>query len=366
MHRGLTSFRALAFLVVFLFHAFYPNAGYIGVQAFFVLSGFLLTPILLDMKEALPRRQFFARFYARRALRVLPLYYSYVLVMAIVAIVWVSSPSYEGITAVELYLDQLPNSLTHTYNFLEASADFEPTPWVTHFWSLAVEEQFYLVWPLALFWVPRERVKTFLGAVLVAGPFLRGAIVLSADMGLGSYMFPSLDLVVYVLPFSHLDAFAMGGFFALYRARDSGPPASVVLVSLVGLMMGLDWLLLDDVPGWENFGMAPFMHDNLKWLWGYTLLNLAFAQLLVLVRDERWMPRLMNTRVMVYLGTISYSLYVVHYVVIWLSARWLLNENRYLIVAVALGASIALASVTYFGIERPFMRMKDRLAPREA
>jgi peptidoglycan/LPS O-acetylase OafA/YrhL len=80
MIRALDSFRFYAFLAVFLFHIGRFDAGYLGVQAFFVLSGFLLTPILVDMKRALPLKRYMISFYGRRVLRICPLYYFYLLV----------------------------------------------------------------------------------------------------------------------------------------------------------------------------------------------------------------------------------------------------------------------------------------------
>jgi len=77
MSNGLTSYRALAFFAVFLFHMHLINFGYLGVQAFFVLSGFLLTPILIEMKRENSFRQYFIKFYGRRALRIFPLYFAY-------------------------------------------------------------------------------------------------------------------------------------------------------------------------------------------------------------------------------------------------------------------------------------------------
>jgi len=79
---GLDGLRAVAYLLVFFFHARYLEVGWIGVQFFFVLSGFLITGILLDMKNSLPTGGYFLKFYGRRFLRIFPLYYFYLLLMA--------------------------------------------------------------------------------------------------------------------------------------------------------------------------------------------------------------------------------------------------------------------------------------------
>jgi peptidoglycan/LPS O-acetylase OafA/YrhL len=82
MIAGLDGLRAVAFLIVFFFHTRNLPFGWLGVQLFFVLSGFLITDILLKMKEKLPRREFFAKFYGRRFLRIFPLYYFYLILLA--------------------------------------------------------------------------------------------------------------------------------------------------------------------------------------------------------------------------------------------------------------------------------------------
>src|SRR3990172_1921126 len=83
MMAGLDGLRAVAFLIVFFFHTRNLPFGWLGVQLFFVLSGFLITDILLRMKENLPRREFFTKFYGRRFLRIFPLYYFYLLLVAV-------------------------------------------------------------------------------------------------------------------------------------------------------------------------------------------------------------------------------------------------------------------------------------------
>ena len=130
--KGLTSFRALAFFAIFFTHAngitfghIGIAGGYVGIQAFFVLSGFLLTPILIEMRANLNNRDFFVHFYGRRALRIFPLYYSYLLVVAIVSY-WVLSVYGQSILQVQLdrFIRQLPWTMTYTYDFYHASIYF--------------------------------------------------------------------------------------------------------------------------------------------------------------------------------------------------------------------------------------------------
>src|SRR5512135_3333697 len=103
---GLDGLRAVAFLLVFALHTDYLQVGWVGVQFFFVLSGFLITGILLDMKKSLPAGKYFAKFYGRRFLRIFPLYYFYLLIMFIVTVVLIH---YEyRITYMERFQEHLP------------------------------------------------------------------------------------------------------------------------------------------------------------------------------------------------------------------------------------------------------------------
>ncbi len=176
MSKGLTSFRALAFFSVFLFHSnkiIGANSGYLGVLAFFVLSGFLLTPILVNMKSSLNKKDFFVHFYGRRALRIFPLYFFYLILVSSIAHWAISRYGYAQTIPLSRFMEQLPWLLTYTYDFFPATTGYAFTAFAGHFWSLAVEEQFYLLWPLAIFLIPTRHLKKFLLLVIVIGPLLR-------------------------------------------------------------------------------------------------------------------------------------------------------------------------------------------------
>jgi peptidoglycan/LPS O-acetylase OafA/YrhL len=100
---------------------------------------------------------------------------------------------------------------TYTYDFYAASKSFHLTHIFSHLWSLAVEEQFYLVWPIAILLTPAHRLKAILLFVMISGPVFRLLIAWMAVHSPISHIFGPMSLVVYVLPLSHVDAFAMGG-----------------------------------------------------------------------------------------------------------------------------------------------------------
>ncbi len=364
MNKGLTSFRALAFFAIFLYHInpgpgyLGLQAGYLGVQAFFVLSGFLLTPILIEMKANLNKKDFFVHFYGRRALRIFPLYYSYLALVAVISVsaIYLYGPS--GTIPLQRFIGQLPWTMTYTYDFFHASDHFQPTPFTTHFWSLAVEEQFYLVWPLAIFFISTKHLKNFLLLVIMAGPLMRFFSVMIFDAHILSTL-RQTDLAIYILPFSHVDAFAIGGYLSLYGK--SRPIYLVWLSILLVLMLGIiaSWLSTRQIQ-WDQLGYGPFMKDSYKYVWGYTLVNLMFAYVLVHVRDKTFMPALFENRLLVYLGTISYGLYVFHFPVVWLVYSTMYRLPVIVQQSITLMVTVIISMVSYEFMEKRMINLKDR------
>ena len=141
--------RGIAILLVFFYHNFsflqVFEFGWIGVDLFFVLSGFLITDILLSSQGG---RNFFRNFYARRFLRIFPLYYITLIAFFLLAPYVFSQQNADVVTYYNT------NQLwfwSHLQNWLFVNKGMSSSPMLSHFWSLAVEEQFYLFWPLIIF-----------------------------------------------------------------------------------------------------------------------------------------------------------------------------------------------------------------------
>lgn len=365
MYPGLNGFRALAFLAVFFFHTYKLHAGYLGVNAFFVLSGFLLTPIILDMKDQLPRRSYFSRFYGRRALRIFPLYYFYLAIMSIVCYLVIFHTEFSATYHFTRFLDQVPLALLFLIDFAQAGAGYENTRLLTHFWSLAVEEQFYLVWPCVLLLVSRDKLRGFLLGLVLAGPFVRWFIASPMVAGAVPLLNEDTSLLVYTLPFSHVDGFALGGYFALYRKGGSGISVWLLLLIAYGMGVTTAWLTTGVFTPSE-LGYGPFMNDSAKHIWGYSLLNLVFANALVHIRDRRFLPILFENRTLDYLGKISYGLYVYHFACILGVNLIMPNWPEPVRIAVALALTLLLGTASYEYLEKRFLKLKDRYFPRAA
>jgi len=362
MNQGLTSFRAFAFFAVFLFHERLAEWGYLGVHAFFILSGFLLTPIILDMKKEFSGKQFFTQFYGRRALRIFPLYYFYIfLITCLATYILLQHPE---IRIDDYHFKQLPWLLTYTYNFFHITPDFTHVYTFSHFWSLSVEEQFYLFWPVIIYFTPMKNTKAILIAFILSGPFIRALtyLLLSSDsitIFRGNHI-----LAIYLLPTSYLDAFAIGGYFALYGKPSNTRSVYTAFIFLIAIGLITDWLFHQKFT-WQAGGYAPLMKDSYKYIWGYSVCALFIAYMLVNIRDNRFLPSLLNHPVLVYLGTISYGLYVYHYFIIWLVNHLAGDLIDILQAALSLTFTIIVASLSYHLLEKRFILQKDKYFPRK-
>ena len=367
---GLDGLRAIAFLLVFAFHTNYLDCGWVGVQLFFVLSGFLITAILVDMKKTLPSKAYFVKFYGRRFLRIFPLYYFYLFLIAGIAC-WLYFSHYRVNLMLE-YFNQLPSALTYTYNFLYASVWFKTSYFLTHFWSLSVEEQFYIIWPLLILLTPSSSYKKlFIGAIIL-GPVFR----LFAAFLYNAHAFPFLSVNtpsgIYALPFSHLDAFGFGAFISQYRLPRARQQFWALLVAVPLIGFATQYLATGNFGSWSGFGYAFPIANGLKHIWGYSLLNYFFAVTIYAVAREGLFNRFLELRWMRYLGKISYGMYVYHYALIFFASRLqdyipLAPDQAQLLTAlIAFVATLAIASASYALLEKPILSLKDRFFATES
>jgi peptidoglycan/LPS O-acetylase OafA/YrhL len=341
--RGLDGMRALAVLLVAGVHT-HPRivpGGSIGVDVFFVLSGFLITSLLLEELDT-HDRIFFGRFYARRALRLLPALFGLLAVVMIWA-TFVASPD----TRHKAYMEVLA-ALSYTRNFTFWS--HVPGPLLGHTWSLALEEQFYLVWPLLL-WLcvrPRQNARRLVmvfGVIFVVFGLLRAA----------HFQGPSLLLV------QRPEALLLGSGLALVRrehghawtgGRVESLARAAVVAGAVGLVALGAWNGADDM-----FSV------------GYTIAALLSVALIfgLVVLDGAGPSRWFTGRWTVQFGRMSYGFYLWHLPVLrWVDDRLV---GRSALVRIPIGLSVALLATvaSYRLIELPALRLKARLrAPTPA
>jgi peptidoglycan/LPS O-acetylase OafA/YrhL len=352
---ALDGLRGLAILMVMLCHFTWAGGeaaldravfavaqhGTMGVDLFFVLSGFLITGILLDARGS---TAYFRPFYVRRVLRLLPLYYLAVGVLVLL----------RHVGGLEWWY------WTHSVNWLIAlRGDFTAAPaWTSVFWSLSVEEQFYLGWPLVVWWLSPGALLRACVAIAV--------VSLAARLGLAAA--GAEWATIYTSTLTRLDPLAVGGALAvLARSHPDGlrdwlpaarraawvSGALFVAVTLFGAGSSLPALTAPSV------GIAL-----LAVFWGAVLVTSLFAD-----RRGPW-SRLLESRTMRALGTYSYGLYVVHtainwgfYMVGWEMERFPVVGGSQIVgqlahVAAGIPLSFAVAWVSYHGFERHFLRLK--------
>jgi peptidoglycan/LPS O-acetylase OafA/YrhL len=318
--RSLDGLRALAVTLVMLFHFQLLDSGWMGVQIFFVLSGFLITRILLN-ERAQELGFYLKRFYWRRSLRIFPLYFTYLLLITGV-FMFVQMP--------ESALGKLPYLYTYTFNFTRLSPEWTHSPLFTHFWSLSVEEQFYLAWPLLIFLVPLRALKWTLLGIIASGPVIR---YLLGRWLIGSELDDqTAGEAIYWFTLSHFDAFAMGGAIALFRLpeRISYPGRWFAGIGVLTLLAGLiNWWLLyrqGQAAPLHSFGFSVGDIRNYQHIWGYSLLNACFSFFIIaLITTNRFsaspLARLFQHPFMVSVGRVSYGMYVFHWAVMAVYAK---------------------------------------------
>ena len=345
--------RGVSIALVVLFHFGYLPAGWIGVQVFFVLSGYLITSILLHRRDA-TLGGYLGRFYWRRMLRIFPLYYFVLLATAIV---------YGQSGSPQSFPNDWPWLLGYVSNFARLRAGDLPT--YVHTWSLAVEEQFYLIWPLVIYYLASSKLKTTIAAILIGVPLLR----LATFQTLLAFDFDQnfAGRAVLSLPFTQFDAFAAGAAIAVFQLeRLLRPGRWFFLVISVAAIGGLTVLMLDHVLYGSAFigslGFAHFMIGHHEYVWGYSLINAIAALGIICSLQKVWFTRILHFPGCLRLGKISYGVYVYHFPLLQIGLSFIAPSNQIERIGFFVGwvaATIVIAEVSFRYLEQPFLRLKD-------
>ena len=368
--RALDGLRGVAILLVILFHFGYLGAGWIGVQIFFVLSGYLITSILLADRHQSPRN-YFGGFYWRRSLRIFPIYYAYLLVLAL----------FFAVTAVPVeFGERWAYLVSYTYNYALLLVPLRQSVAFTHFWSLAVEEQFYLLWPVIVYFTSLARLRTIVVIVLFVAPVIRWLAVIYAFAAFPDH--PQPGLFAYSPLPAQCDALATGAAIALWGDETVRRPMMWFWVmSAVMVVLGA-WNLTAGHPGWwhgtvaswwttvGDLGFPSFETARLQHVWSYTAINLwTAAVILNITRSER-LAGFLAGRVLVFVGKISYGLYVFHYPILGLirSAVYFhaVSVRGILIFPVYLAVLFGFSYVSFRFFESWFLKWKHVLFTRRA
>lgn len=340
-YHNLDGFRAIAAFGVVIAHFFtlerlggwsglfaLAQQGNSGVSLFFVLSGFVITRILLQSVNS-PR--YFINFYGRRTLRIFPLYYlalcCYVFIPTLLH--WVST--FPPISESWYHFAYLQN-FARTFNW--------PSQGPGHYWSLAVEEHFYLIWP-AVVYACRGKHQEKLLAVSI------GFIIMAAAL---RWLMFSRGMDINVFTFTRLDQLSMGCILAILESRG--------WLEKKGRSKTFLWLMVIGVLSIAVCSRLSELYMNVAKHLAYGLLYLGLIGYAITTSSDHLMNRFLNHSIMQYLGKISYGLYVWHVLVLLFFEHYITPRNCFFdFLCVAL-CSVAVSSASWYLYEKRFLSLK--------
>ena len=407
--RSLDGLRAIAIILVFFHHVKdhipavnhavgyfreYVWQGWIGVDLFFVLSGFLITGILIDSRDA---RNYFSGFYTRRVLRICPLYYTVLIGFIVASQILTKIHAQQAPLIASLV--PLPEDrwvylcyLTNWTGLWKAQWDGAVHMILTHFWSLAIEEQFYFVWPFIVWAVRPRAIPWIAGIVAALSAIIRFAWVAHTGIQL---VIPPLSVEIQLATICRLDALFIGGLCAyFFRSPECMQRIQKWLPGIASLGIGSFFLVFSGLlffperAGLLIYGPSPVVSHSLEdairlflLCGGFTLLALGFGALVLLAAATEtrntWMQKLLKAPVLAPIGKYSYGIYVFHIPILVLANIYLfpqlrarsaaegaLTECAYIVVLAA--ASFSIAAISYELFEKKILRFKRYFEPKYA
>ncbi len=343
----LDSLRGLAALAVVLYHVCLGQFAILGtgVDLFFVLSGYLITTIILAKRD---EPHFLSTFFVRRSLRIWPIYY--LSLLAVIALA--------AILPLRFLPDEIPFYLTYTQNLPLYRLGVEPVPhrYFSHTWTLAIEEQFYLFWPVLIWTLGRRSIRPVaVGLVLLA--------VSARMIGYSRWIF-----------LTRCDGLAVGSLLAIafegsaagrFPAGSTARRLALLGAASVGFGVAGPAALRAIGSAWEPAG-RPLVGLSLRMLSINIFYGCLIGMIVGLAGCRGLAP--LRSRGLAYLGQISYGIYLYHQLVSYLlddfGGRIGISGPVPLAVA-KLGASFALAALSWRYLERPILALKDRFGYRE-
>jgi peptidoglycan/LPS O-acetylase OafA/YrhL len=310
--------------------------GQMGIELFFVLSGFLISSILLKTRGKDSNGKVLKNFYLRRALRIFPVYYATLFVLFNGGDLWITN----------LEVDRLAIwHLTYTNNFFYFfNGNFLGAE--SHFWTLSVEEQFYLIWPFIMLFTPIKWLKKVIITLLVGSILFRAWLVFDGH------------LFVRTLMPSQIFAFAMGALLALMHQEDSKAQPKFLQFNQPFVWMALIAFLLIQVAYSLNHLKGAYQ------IIGEPLMAFIFWAIIAKAKTGfgGWFGQSLQWKPIVYVGKISYGIYIFHNFAPSLvmstcnAMEW--SPQPILIRGVFLVVTIAIAAISWELMEKPLLSLK--------
>lgn len=304
--------------------------GQTGVDLFFVLSGFLITRILLASKKD---SSFFRKFYIRRALRIFPLYYGFLIIHFFIVPIATGGKvaSFSGQIWGWIFLQNMPMTFPIGLNASPA-----------HFWSLAVEEHFYLIWPVILYLNPSHRLKIILCAIILMA-FVSRIILIE------------LGFMVYYFTLCRFDALALGALLAVAELHYDGlsefrKPLAIA-ASILLVFLCVFWIVV----GGRQSSIVQVVKFSLISLFYFSVVGY-----FVSISSQRNEIESLLGRFLSFTGNISFGLYVFHPMVFGLLFEYLNFKNGNYTIEMVIGflLSYSISLLSYNLYEKKFLRLK--------
>ena len=343
-YHNLDGLRGIAALMVVLFHFFtYDNSSYLtnlnefqkftefgqhGVSLFFVLSGFVISRILIQTRGS---KNYFKRFYKRRILRIFPLYYLFLIIYYYLPYVYNDSIiGFKLQLPFYFYLQNLTNLLN-----IEASGP-------GHFWTLAVEEHFYMLWPLVIFIVnPKNLGKVILISFILI--FALKYLMIGEGFSINKFTFTRIDQIMLG---SYLAIFELNGFFKKKNALKI-----MIMIGVSVIPIGV---------------LVYFFSEQiyyLKEMMKYPILGIFFFSLigvLMILSEDNIFNKILSSRILQYLGRLSYGIYVWHILILVILSKFFISKILFIDLVLTFSLTVLMAHVSYYYFEKYFLNLKDK------
>ena len=348
---ALDGIRGLAILLVIIYHNFnfigVSYFGWLGVDLFFVLSGFLITDILMG---SINEKHFLRNFYARRVLRIFPLYY-----LTLVIFIFILPLLFKPSSQFDYFVDHQAWFWSFLQNWLFIINPAPSSVILNHYWSLAVEEQFYLIWPfvILLFRKPRQ-LLIFITAVLFSVLMLR-LYLWNQDFGIAYFN---------LYTFTRIDGICIGCMVALIQRMDLEfikKRTALIVLTFAGLN-----LLFDFINKQYDFSF-PYLA-----LVGYSTFAMLFGLLVneATTGGNKWIELIFNNRVLKFFGKISFGLYIFHWPVYIILKPVIYNWwQKHIEGFATLAASLiptllalGISVLSYYYFEKRFLQLKKQFS----
>ena len=360
--KELDGVRGLAILLVILYHvgpyaeeftgspilvSIYNSMqiGWLGVDIFFVLSGFLITDILLRARE---KQNYFKNFYARRILRIFPVYY------VVVGLLLILLPSLETTRGIQEQSSWL-FFVFYQQNWLYI-LQRPVSAYLTVTWSLAIEEQFYLIWPTVVKWLDNKKLVIVTSVAFIFSLGLRLFIShLPLDLNYA-------EKINYYATFTRLDGLMVGALIAIvyqsqawkvWLRRFAWPVFGSSLLALIYILTGKS--------------VEPFSKNVMVTTWSFSALALFGGSLIVLLKslsENNWLRIIFRNGILGFFGKYSYAMYLVHAPIIFFLNHEFLNANlkggaiSLALIAVSILSIILVSLISWNLLEKRVLSLK--------